>query len=96
MNGQTGSRGDPADYQEDLDVRFAIAPIYGERGFPSGLRRARRPAEPRRPDAEREPDRSGDARAERRRRRRRTAAAAVAAAAAAAATPPAAEAAATR
>ena len=27
--------GDPAQYQDDLDVKFAIAPIYGESGFPS-------------------------------------------------------------
>jgi membrane peptidoglycan carboxypeptidase len=42
VNGDTGARGDPADYHEDPRVRFAIAPLYGERGFPSvcGVRRA--------------------------------------------------------
>ena len=35
VNGQTGSRGDPANYQEDLRVQFAITPLFGERGFPS-------------------------------------------------------------
>jgi membrane peptidoglycan carboxypeptidase len=35
VNGQTGAAGDPGDYQEDERVRFAIAPIYGESGFPS-------------------------------------------------------------
>ena len=35
VNGQTGARGDPSRYQDDLRVRFAIAPLYGERGFPS-------------------------------------------------------------
>ncbi len=35
VNGQTGASGDPADYQDNLNVRFQIAPIYGESGFPS-------------------------------------------------------------
>ncbi len=35
VNGQTGASGDPARYKEDPRVRFAIAPIYGERSFPS-------------------------------------------------------------
>lgn len=35
ISGQTGARGDPSEYQDDERVRFAIAPIYGERGFPS-------------------------------------------------------------
>ena len=35
MNGQTGASGDPATYQDDPNVKFAIAPLYGERGFPS-------------------------------------------------------------
>jgi membrane peptidoglycan carboxypeptidase len=35
VNGQTGSRGDPAEYQDDPRVEFAIAPLNGESGFPS-------------------------------------------------------------
>jgi membrane peptidoglycan carboxypeptidase len=35
VNGQTGASGDPARYKEDLNVRFAISPLYGEPGFPS-------------------------------------------------------------
>ncbi len=35
VNGQTGARGDPAEYQEDTRVQFAISPLYGEPGFPS-------------------------------------------------------------
>jgi membrane peptidoglycan carboxypeptidase len=35
VNRQTGAAGNPADYQENDRVRFAIAPIYGESGFPS-------------------------------------------------------------
>jgi membrane peptidoglycan carboxypeptidase len=35
VNGQTGSSGDPAEYQEDLNVRFAMAPLYGEPWWPS-------------------------------------------------------------
>ena len=35
VNGQTGAVGDPSRYKEDPNVRFAIAPIPGERGFPS-------------------------------------------------------------
>ncbi|MGH2382120.1 MAG: hypothetical protein ACRDG7_12995, partial [Candidatus Limnocylindria bacterium] len=35
VNGQTGARGDPADYQDDERVLFAITPLYGEGGFPS-------------------------------------------------------------
>ena len=35
VNGQTGARGDPARYADDRRVQFAIAPIYGESGFPS-------------------------------------------------------------
>jgi membrane peptidoglycan carboxypeptidase len=35
VNGQTGARGDPADYTDDLRVQFAISPLYGEPGFPS-------------------------------------------------------------
>jgi membrane peptidoglycan carboxypeptidase len=57
VNGQTGASGDPADYQSNLNVRFAIAPIYGESGFPSvcGERRARP-----RPDPSGEPGESGE------------------------------------
>jgi membrane peptidoglycan carboxypeptidase len=48
VNGQTGSRGDPANYKEDLRVQFAITPLFGERGFPSvcGERIARPSATP--------------------------------------------------
>ncbi len=35
VNGQTGARGDPSKYQDDLRVQFAISALYGERGFPS-------------------------------------------------------------
>jgi membrane peptidoglycan carboxypeptidase len=35
VNGQTGAAGNPADYQTNPRVRFAISPIYGESGFPS-------------------------------------------------------------
>ena len=35
VNGQTGARGDPADYQEDERVQFEIRPLNGEPGFPS-------------------------------------------------------------
>lgn len=35
VNGQTGARGDPSTYQDDERVQFAIAPMYGEPGFPS-------------------------------------------------------------
>jgi penicillin-binding protein 1A len=35
VNGQTGSSGDPADYQDDLNVRFGMAPLYGEPWWPS-------------------------------------------------------------
>ena len=35
VNGQWGASGDPADYQENDNVRFQIAPVYGEPGFPS-------------------------------------------------------------
>ena len=35
VTGQTGSSGDPDKYQDDPRVRFAIAPIYGESGFPA-------------------------------------------------------------
>ncbi len=35
ISGQTGASGDPAEYQDDEDVRFEISPIYGESGFPS-------------------------------------------------------------
>ena len=35
VNGQTGARGDPSKYQEDLRVQFAIGALYGERGIPS-------------------------------------------------------------
>ena len=71
MNGQTGASGDPASYQDDLRVRFAIAPLYGERGFPSVC--GERVARPRPPGAERQ----------RRRRPERAVAAAAAEAAAA-------------
>jgi membrane peptidoglycan carboxypeptidase len=55
VNGQTGSSGDPADYQTNPNVRFAIGPIYGESGFPSvcGERVARPSKEP---DPSGEPD----------------------------------------
>jgi peptidoglycan glycosyltransferase len=35
VNGQTGASGDPADYQDNPNVRFQISPVYGEPGFPS-------------------------------------------------------------
>ncbi|MGI8930604.1 MAG: hypothetical protein ACR2F5_04770, partial [Candidatus Limnocylindria bacterium] len=35
VNGQTGSSGRPEDYKTNPSVRFAIAPLYGENGFPS-------------------------------------------------------------
>ena len=35
VNGRTGARGDPATYQDDERVLFAITPVYGEGGFPS-------------------------------------------------------------
>ncbi|MGH2382629.1 MAG: transglycosylase domain-containing protein, partial [Candidatus Limnocylindria bacterium] len=35
VNGRTGARGDPATYQDDERVLFAITPLYGEGGFPS-------------------------------------------------------------
>jgi membrane peptidoglycan carboxypeptidase len=35
INGRTGASGDPADYQENENVRFAISPLYGENWFPS-------------------------------------------------------------
>ena len=35
VNGQTGSRGDPSEYQDDPRVEFAIGPLNGESGFPS-------------------------------------------------------------
>lgn len=59
VNGQTGASGDPADYQENLDVRFAIAPLYGNSGFPSvcGERVAPTPG----PSPSEEPEPSGDA-----------------------------------
>jgi membrane peptidoglycan carboxypeptidase len=46
VNGETGARGDPGEYTEDENVRFAISPTYGESGFPSvcGDRRAPTPA----------------------------------------------------
>jgi hypothetical protein len=52
VNGQTGASGDPADYQENPNVRFAIAPAYGERGWEAicGERVARpRPSQTPRP-----------------------------------------------
>ncbi len=55
VNGETGSRGDPAKYQEDLDVRFAIAPLNGESGLPSVCgERVARPSQA--PDPSGEPD----------------------------------------
>jgi peptidoglycan glycosyltransferase len=61
VNGQTGASGDPEDYQENLNVRFAIAPLYGESGFPSvcGERVARPSQEP---DPSGEPGESGEPR----------------------------------
>ena len=53
MNGQTGASGDPAHYQDDLRVQFAITPLYGERGFPSVC--GERVARPRPRPAERSP-----------------------------------------
>ena len=35
VNGQTGASGDPANYQTDPNVKFQIAPLYGESGFPA-------------------------------------------------------------
>jgi len=35
VSGQWGARGDPVRYQEDPNVRFAIAPLAGESGFPA-------------------------------------------------------------
>jgi hypothetical protein len=61
VNGETGARGDPAKYKEDLDVRFAIAPLYGESGFPSVCgERVARPSES--PDPSAEPGESGEPR----------------------------------
>ncbi|HEX2221231.1 MAG TPA: transglycosylase domain-containing protein [Candidatus Limnocylindria bacterium] len=34
VTGATGARGDPGKYMDDERVRFAIAPLYGESGFP--------------------------------------------------------------
>jgi membrane peptidoglycan carboxypeptidase len=34
VTGQTAARGDPGRYERDARVRFAIAPLYGENGFP--------------------------------------------------------------
>jgi hypothetical protein len=49
VNGQTGASGDPADYQTNLNVKFAIAPVPGNSGFPSvcGERVARPSSAPR-------------------------------------------------
>jgi membrane peptidoglycan carboxypeptidase len=61
VNGQTGARGDPADYKENPNVRFAIGPIYGESGFPSVCgERVARPSES--PDPSAEPGESGEPR----------------------------------
>ncbi|HUH17179.1 MAG TPA: transglycosylase domain-containing protein [Methylomirabilota bacterium] len=35
VNGETGARGNPLDYQRNRNVRFAISPVPGESGFPS-------------------------------------------------------------
>jgi membrane peptidoglycan carboxypeptidase len=35
VNGQTGSSGDPENASDDPNVRLAIAPLYGESGWPS-------------------------------------------------------------
>ena len=35
VNGQTGPSGDPANASDDPNVKLAIAPLYGESGFPS-------------------------------------------------------------
>ena len=56
VNGQTGASGDPADYQDNPQVRFAISPIYGEPGFPSVCgERIFRPRPAPRPDPTEEP-----------------------------------------
>ena len=49
VNGQTGSRGDPANYKEDLRVQFAITPALRRARLPIRVRRARRASERRRP-----------------------------------------------
>lgn len=59
VNGQTGASGDPSKYQEDLDVKFAIGPIYGESGFPSVCgERIARPSQT--PDPSASPGESGE------------------------------------
>jgi membrane peptidoglycan carboxypeptidase len=59
VNGETGARGDPSEYQDDLDVRFAITPMYGESGFPSVCgERVARPSES--PDPSASPGESGE------------------------------------
>lgn len=57
VNGQTGQRGDPARASSDSRVQLAIAPIYGESGFPSVCgERVARPT----PAPTPEPSRGGD------------------------------------
>ena len=60
VNGQTGSRGDPSRYQDDMRVQFAISPLYGEAGFPSVCgERVARPRQLPRPSGSPEPSGSG-------------------------------------
>lgn len=60
VNGETGARGNPLDYQRNRNVRFAISPVYGESGFPSvcGERRAT-PAPSPTPDDDDDDDEEG-------------------------------------
>jgi membrane peptidoglycan carboxypeptidase len=61
VNGETGARGDPQEYRNDENVRFAITPLDGESSLPSvcGERRAAPPPPPPRsnpPDDDDEPE----------------------------------------
>ena len=57
VNGRTGASGDPADYQDNPNVRFAISHLYGEPGFPSICgERVFRPRPAPRPDPTEEPE----------------------------------------
>jgi membrane peptidoglycan carboxypeptidase len=56
INGDTGARGDPNDYQEDENVRFAIAPLNGESGFPTVCGERRAPPPPPRSNPPRDDD----------------------------------------
>jgi membrane peptidoglycan carboxypeptidase len=57
VNGQTGASGDPSEYQDDPNVRFAISPLTPESGFPSVCgERVFRPRPAPRPDPTEEPE----------------------------------------